>query len=733
MALVLGMSIHGLSVARALASAGIEVYCLDSNPNAPPGRTKLAHVFTVDGINSDGLPDILRNFRSSLPAGREAVLFPTSDNMVSSIGMQWDSLKDSYRMSWGTCADQVLTMINKANLTAMCEASGIHYPRSVVLNSTDDISAGVGAIGFPMLVKPLKPLSRFKAVTLWHRQDLDALFAAYESELPYLAQTWIEGETSELYFCTMLLRQGEVVCSFTGRKVRAVPAGTGMGTIVESVENEDVRELSLRFLDGLNLSGPVAVEFKRDHEGRYWMIEPNAGRTEYSVGMIVEYGINLPLIEYYTALGIDAAPQSRSRTPIVWIDTERDPWSYAQLCWKEQRPFRSTGKRAVLPYFGHDDPAPFRASLLDLANRGLRKLKLPQLKTRSPLERVVISRVQTIGDLPPVALEHLAELGQENLFLGPEWFQNYELTVGRFEGQPEWNCIFSRRGELLGVWPMVRMGQHRRILHAMGNYYSPYMSLPWFAPVETSWPLFFDALTQLSEGVDCIEVLPVAPDDTLFAMLKARGRPFTGTVSDVTSTNWFQHLESAESYLNSRPTRLRNTLRRKRKRLEAEGFEFTMTTSNEGLDSALEDYFTIYSNSWKRDEPYPDFIRELARTAAASGWLRLGIVRLGGRPAAAQLWMVQNKVASIYKLAHDEQFYKSSVGTVLSWMMVEHVSNQDGVTRLDYLTGDDAYKQAWMDNSRDLYRLEFHNPRRIRGLAGYMRATLSRLLSPNQP
>ena len=43
------------------------------------------------------------------------------------------------------------------------------------------------------------------------------------------------------------------------------------------------------------------------------------------------------------------------------------------------------------------------------------------------------------------------------------------------------------------------------------------------------------------------------------------------------------------------------------------------------LQAAIDAFVAVYQTSWKGPEPNPRFIPALARTAAAQGWLRLGV------------------------------------------------------------------------------------------------------------
>jgi Acetyltransferase (GNAT) domain len=110
-----------------------------------------------------------------------------------------------------------------------------------------------------------------------------------------------------------------------------------------------------------------------------------------------------------------------------------------------------------------------------------------------------------------------------------------------------------------------------------------------------------------------------------------------------------------------------------------------------------------------------EFIPGLIRLCAQQGVLRLGVAHIDGKPAAAQLWIVHNGAALIYKLAYDEQFADLSVGTILTANLMQHVLDIDKAEVVDYLSGDDAYKKDWMSDRRERWGILAMNPRTVGG------------------
>ena len=183
--------------------------------------------------------------------------------------------------------------------------------------------------------------------------------------------------------------------------------------------------------------------------------------------------------------------------------------------------------------------------------------------------------------------------------------------------------------------------------------------------------------------------------------------------------NW--HLPCAglafDEYMRSRDSKLYHTWTRKAKKFtDAQAARVEIITEPGDTQAAVDAYERVYARSWKKPEPYPDFVRDWAAICARNGWLRMGVAWAGDVPIAAQFWFTMNRRAYIFKLAYDEDYAKWSAGTVLSAHLFRHALDEDRVVEIDYLSGDDAYKQSWMTERRERVGLIACNPRTPRGL-----------------
>jgi CelD/BcsL family acetyltransferase involved in cellulose biosynthesis len=182
--------------------------------------------------------------------------------------------------------------------------------------------------------------------------------------------------------------------------------------------------------------------------------------------------------------------------------------------------------------------------------------------------------------------------------------------------------------------------------------------------------------------------------------------------------NHYAAITDWTSYWRARPSALRHTVERKRRRLTRDdrlGIE--IVGDGPALAAATEAYLDIYADSWKPPEPHPGFIPALVRAAAADRTLRLGIASIDGTPAAAQIWLVAGERATIFKLAHRRALDATSIGSLLTAAMLQQTVERERVRTVDFGRGDDAFKKLWLPERRRRIRVTAANPRRLLGLA----------------
>lgn len=334
--------------------------------------------------------------------------------------------------------------------------------------------------------------------------------------------------------------------------------------------------------------------------------------------------------------------------------------------------------------------------------------------------------------LVPEVLRGVFDEGAEQCFFSSlQWyttFTNHALDPG------DEVRIYSLQNDLDSkqiVFPAVFRSSDRgfwrlRKLSSLSNYYTCLYGLLGTGNEDTQTVTELAAsLANESPSWDALELKPLDVADPSFCILERCLRSAGFIVQTYFCFgNWFLDVNGRNyaEYKRGLPSKLRNTLERKSKQLARSGkANIAIVTGGEELEAAITAYNIVYLSSWKRPEPYPDFVPQLIRMCASQGALRLGILSVDGQPAAAQMWIVHNRKALIYKLAYDEQFAQLSVGTVLTAALMEHALDVDGVTEVDYLSGDDSYKRDWMSARRERWGILAMNPRTFRGSLAILR------------
>jgi CelD/BcsL family acetyltransferase involved in cellulose biosynthesis len=174
-----------------------------------------------------------------------------------------------------------------------------------------------------------------------------------------------------------------------------------------------------------------------------------------------------------------------------------------------------------------------------------------------------------------------------------------------------------------------------------------------------------------------------------------------------------------EAFARERLSRNRRSqLGRARRRLEREGrIELEMADGRERLEELLTEAFRIEASGWKGAEgtaiaSRPEtlrFYREIARWAAAQGWLRLAFLRLDGQAIATMLLLETNDVLYYLKGGYDPAFERFSPGMALLGSVIEHAF-AGAVERVDLLGGDERYKLAFTSDVKDKRRFQAFAP-----------------------
>jgi len=343
-----------------------------------------------------------------------------------------------------------------------------------------------------------------------------------------------------------------------------------------------------------------------------------------------------------------------------------------------------------------------------------------------------VSVYESFDQLPPSYRDAFDTASSSSVFLSLDWFEHLTKAVFKDSGPVRIFSVETAEGGapqlILPMWSLDDKPFSPRVLSSAANFYT---SL--YGPIipelqgkqEEHLTLLADAISTARPHWDMVNIYPMNPDSTVFIPMTNAFRQ-AGMLVDsyFCFGNWYLEVDnrSYAEYVNSLPSQLANTLRRKSKQANKAGqFRIEIIVNGAGLADAIAAYEAVYHSSWKVPEAYPAFMPGLIRHCAERGWLRLGVAYVDNRPVAAQVWIVSNGVASIFKLAYDQQYAHLSVGSLLTARLMEHVIDVDRVSEVDFLSGDDSYKRDWMSGRRERRGIVAFNPRTVRGALAALR------------
>ena len=330
---------------------------------------------------------------------------------------------------------------------------------------------------------------------------------------------------------------------------------------------------------------------------------------------------------------------------------------------------------------------------------------------------------ESISEIPNSIMRQCSYPMVQNFFLSINWFSCVYDTALISLMNPRIYCLIDHDQRAIGIL-FCATKEGERNLYSLTNFYTMEFGL---ISLETTGltKQHIDHLAKFIESerprwnaIDFRYILmDGSREETILVALKQKGFYIS---TYFMYENWYTPILNKDfnEFYSGLSSQLRNTIKRKENKLKkSHQTEIVIHKRNDyNLEKAIEDYVLIYNKSWKRPEPFPNFIPQLISTTSKLGILRLGILYIDRNPAAAQLWINTNKKALIYKLSYDENYSNYSPGSILSREMFRYAIDTDKVTEIDYGVGSENYKKDWMSSVRELKGARAYNKKTIKGL-----------------
>jgi len=313
-ALVLDAKLRqSLVTMRSLGHRGLRVSALEVSNNVEASSSVPAfssrwcqRKFIAPSYNRRTEP-YLTYLEQALEGTGTCVLIASSDSTVEVIRQNREQLE--HRVCIALAKEPALGIaINKDQTLEIAAHLGIGIPRGVNVRSVNEVPAALREIGVPAVVKPVESW-------VWGEQQgtrLECRLVTTPDEARRaveeltssgggtLFQQFLSGRREAISF---LYANGEIYARFAQWASRTQPPLGGTSTFRQSIAiPADAGGQAERLVREIGLEGYSEVEFRRDRDGKPYLMEINP-RLSASVEVAVRAGVDFPYLLYQWAKG----------------------------------------------------------------------------------------------------------------------------------------------------------------------------------------------------------------------------------------------------------------------------------------------------------------------------------------------------------------------------------------------------------------------------------------------
>jgi len=284
------------------------------------------------------------------------MLFTSADGTLEILRAHRAEFEPLTRLAIGNeAALEIAT--NKDQTLEIAHRLGLGVPEGVTLFSRAEVKEALKIIGLPAVVKPNESW-------LWgdqHGVRLDCALVATSDEAyqaverltqdggSVLFQKFLTGRRESMSF---LYANGEMYARFAQWAKRTQPQLGGTSVYRKSIAiPDDIGPQAELLIREINLDGYSEVEFRRDADGKPYLMEINP-RLSASVEVAVRAGVDFPYLMYQWAMG-ERIDHINSYQTDKWMRfLEGDMRTTLQALQEQGRPGVTDAREALLGFFG---------------------------------------------------------------------------------------------------------------------------------------------------------------------------------------------------------------------------------------------------------------------------------------------------------------------------------------------------------------------------------------------
>lgn len=352
-----------VAVVRGLRAAKWYVVCASDRIFAPARFSSASKRFIKlpSPSSSSFLQELVRILRHlSIDA-----LFPLEDETILLLSRMRGRLPDSIILPIPS-TEQLETAQDKYHTYIVAKSLGVPYPDSMLVRDEEMIKEVSHRIGFPLVLKPRRGSGARGVVMVRDIKEMRMRYrdlrAAY-GEL--IAQKFIP-HGGAYGFCA-LCRDGQILTSFTFRRIREFPVRGGPSTCRVAERIPEIEHFGKLLLSYMRWQSLAMVEFRRDaNSGIVYLMEINP-RVWGSISLAIAAGVNFPAMALDAAMGLSVDFQQ-------WQEGTIRRWFWGEILhFLGKHHYLTAVKEAVRMLFNSEncdvltwrDPIPIFATIID--------------------------------------------------------------------------------------------------------------------------------------------------------------------------------------------------------------------------------------------------------------------------------------------------------------------------------------------------------------------------------
>jgi len=275
-----------LATIRTLGRCGVPTFAMVPTLDLPVVASKYLTEAILIPTTGDEPPDALVDAmrRTCEAVGRPAVAIAGDDESAVLLARHAGELPGALLPR--VAPELPAQLASKGGLATLCEQAGAPTPRSATPADRAEVEAFAATATYPLVLKNPEPFSRLVApgvqrtTRVADARELEQALTGWRPGAPLLIQEFIPEEASQDWYVEGLFDDDSTpLVVFTGRKLRAYPVSTGVGTLNESAANPQLAQLATDFVRAIGYAGLADMDWRLDsRDGQYKLLDFNPRR-----------------------------------------------------------------------------------------------------------------------------------------------------------------------------------------------------------------------------------------------------------------------------------------------------------------------------------------------------------------------------------------------------------------------------------------------------------------------